>query len=238
MHTSTAPKTIQEIERGSKNYPPRLNHLPDPPTSLYIYGDISLLGAPMIALVGSRKASIEGLKISRSFAQALSKAGLLVVSGLARGIDGAAHTGALSLGSAYQTAAVCGTGLDLTYPKEHTALAKTIGSQGVLISEYPSGTGPQALHFPRRNRIIAALCLGVVVIEAAERSGSLITARIAAELGREVFALPGPVYSPLFAGSHRLIQQGAKLVRNPDDILEELIIPKNLLKSALNEGFA
>jgi DNA processing protein len=229
MRTSITPKIIQEIKRGSNHYPSRLHQLADPPKCLYIYGDIRLFNTPMIAIVGSRKASMEGLKLSNLFAKALSQAGLLVISGLARGIDGAAHTGALSLGPNYQTAAVCGTGLDITYPREHAALAKAIGNQGILISEYPNGAGPQAWHFPRRNRIIAALSLGVLVIEAAEKSGSLITARIAAELGREVFALPGPVYNPLFGGCHQLIQQGAKLVRNPDDILEELIFPKNPL---------
>ena len=229
MRTSTAPKNIQEIKKGSNHYPSRLHQLADPPACLYIYGDSQLLNAPMIAIVGARKASIEGLKLSSLFAKALSQAGLLVISGLARGIDGAAHAGALSLGPNHQTAAVCGTGLDITYPKEHTALAKAIGDQGILISEYPQGTGPQAWHFPRRNRIIAALALGVIVIEAAEKSGSLITARIAVELGREVFALPGPIYNPLFGGCHQLIQQGAKLVRNPDDVLEELIFPKNPL---------
>ena len=228
MHISITPKAIQKIERGSKNYPPRLNDLADPPASFYIQGNIRLLNAPMIAIVGSRQASMEGLKVSRLFARTLSKAGLLVVSGLARGIDGAAHAGALSLGPDHHTAAVCGTGLDLTYPREHASLAGAIGNQGLLISEYPAGTGPKSFHFPRRNRIIAALSLGVVVIEAAEKSGSLITARIAAELGREVFALPGPIYSPFFGGCHQLIQQGAKLTRNPDDVLEELIIPKNL----------
>ena len=229
MLTSIAPKNIQEIKKGSNHYPSRLYQLADPPACLYIYGDSQLLNAPMIAIVGSRKASMEGLKLSNLFAKALSQAGLLVISGLARGIDGAAHAGALSLGPNHQTAAVCGTGLDITYPREHTALAKAIGKQGILISEHPQGAGPQAWHFPKRNRIIAALALGVIVIEAAEKSGSLITARMAAELGREVFALPGPIYNPLFGGCHQLIQQGAKLVRNPDDILEELIFPKNPL---------
>lgn len=229
MHIPVDPKTIQKIQRGSKKYPPRLNDLPDPPSCLYIYGNIRLLNVPMVAIVGSRKASPEGLKVARLFARALSRAGLLVISGLAKGIDGAAHTGALSLGADHQTAAVCGTGLDVTYPKEHTALAYAIGNHGILISEYPTGTGPKPSHFPQRNRIIAALSLGVVVIEAAERSGSLITARLAAELGREVFALPGPIYNPLFGGCHQLIQQGAKLARNPGDVLEELIIAKNPL---------
>jgi DNA processing protein len=177
----------------------------------------------MIAVVGSRKASSEGLRNARAFAQGLSKAGVLIVSGLARGIDGAAHKAAIDLGGRHFTLAVCGTGLDQTYPREHLGLANEISQQGLLISELPIGAGPKAFHFPRRNRLIAALALGVVVIEAAEKSGSLITARIAADLGREVFALPGPIRSPFSSGCHRLIQQGAKLVSSPKEVLEELI---------------
>ena len=178
---------------------------------------------PMIAVVGSRKASSEGLRNARAFAQGLSKAGVLIVSGLARGIDGAAHKAAIDLGGRHFTLAVCGTGLDQTYPREHLGLANEISQQGLLISELPIGAGPKAFHFPRRNRLIAALALGVVVIEATEKSGSLITARIAAELGREVFALPGPIRNPFSSGCHRLIQQGAKLVSSPKEVLEELI---------------
>lgn len=181
----------------------------------------------MIAIVGSRNASAQGSRNATLFAQQLSRAGALIISGLARGIDGAAHRATLGLGPQYFTVAVCGTGLDITYPKEHQSLANAISRQGLLISEYPPGIGPQASHFPKRNRILAALSLGVVVIEAAEKSGSLITARIAADLGREVFALPGPIHDPLFAGCHQLIQQGAKLVRSPKDVLEDLIFPKN-----------
>jgi DNA processing protein len=177
----------------------------------------------MIAIVGSRIASISGLRLAACFAQGLSKAGVLVISGLARGIDGAAHRAVLELGQGYLTAAVCGTGLDIAYPKEHFGLARAISQQGVLISELPLGAGPKPCHFPRRNRLIAALALGVVVIEAAERSGSLITARFAADMGREVFALPGAINNPLSGGCHRLIQQGAKLVCNPKEVLEELI---------------
>ena len=177
----------------------------------------------MIAVVGSRLASPEGLKNAAVFSYALSQAGLLVVSGLARGIDGAAHEAALSSAPHHFTMAVCGAGLDVIYPKEHLGLAHSISQKGLLISEYPPGSPPNSCHFPRRNRIIAALALGVVVIEATERSGSLITARLATDIGREVFAVPGSIQSTLSSGCNLLIQQGAKLVREPGDILEELI---------------
>ena len=178
---------------------------------------------PMIAIVGSRSASAEGLKNATCFAKALSDAGLVIVSGLARGVDGAAHKATLSLGSKHFTVAVCGTGVDVIYPKEHLGLARDIRKRGLLISELALGSPPKPRHFPLRNRIIAALSIGVVVIEAAERSGSLITARLALELGREVFAIPGSIQNPLSTGCNLLIQQGAKLVRNPKDVLEELV---------------
>ena len=222
MKTLPAPNLAIQITRGSPNYPPRLYDLYDPPKTLYIDGDIRLLKQPMIAIVGSRHAGSEGLKNAHLFAQALSKAGLLILSGLARGIDSAAHQASLELGPKYPTAAVLGTGIDIVYPRHNLDLSRAISQQGLLISELPLGMGPKAFHFPRRNRIIAALSLGVVVIEAAERSGSLITARLAAELGREVFALPGPIHSANSAGCHLLIQQGAKLVSKPRDVLEEL----------------
>jgi DNA processing protein len=186
-------------------------------------GDLNLLKIPMIAIVGSRKASTEGLENAATFAKGLSRAGLLIVSGLARGVDGAAHQATLRLGPKHLTIAVCGAGVDVIYPKEHLDLAKNIRKQGLLVSELPLGAPPKSSHFPRRNRLIAALSIGVVVIEAAERSGSLITARLAVELGREVFAVPGSIQSPLSSGCHLLIQQGAKLVRNPQDVLEELV---------------
>jgi DNA processing protein len=214
---------IIKIQRGDRAYPARLNNLYDPPDSLYIKGDIRLLSMPMIAIVGSRRASKEGLQNAREFAQALSKAGALIVSGLAKGIDGAAHQAVIDLGEKHFTLAVCGTGLDQTYPREHEGLSKLISEQGLLLSELPIGAGPKASHFPRRNRLIAALALGVVVIEAADKSGSLITARIAADLGREVFALPGSIRHPYSFGCHRLIQQGVKLVCSPKEVLEELI---------------
>ena len=223
MSTFLTPSNITRLERGDKKYPSRLNDLHDPPKHLYIDGDIDLLQMPMIAIVGAREASAEGLKNAALFAQGLSRAGLLVVSGLARGVDGAAHQATLNLGPKHFTLAVCGAGVDVIYPKEHLGLANCIRKQGLLISELPLGEGPKSSHFPRRNRIIAALSLGVVVVEAAERSGSLITARLCSELGREIFAVPGSIHNPFSVGCHLLIQQGAKLVRNPIDVLEELI---------------
>ncbi len=217
------PNQITCIARGDKGYPCRLNDLHDPPERIYIDGDLNLLKIPMIAIVGSRKASAEGLENAATFAKGLSRAGLLIVSGLARGVDGAAHQATLRLGPKHLTIAVCGAGVDVIYPKEHLDLAKNIRKQGLLVSELPLGAPPKSSHFPRRNRLIAALSIGVVVIEAAERSGSLITARLAVELGREVFAVPGSIQSPLSSGCHLLIQQGAKLVRNPQDVLEELV---------------
>jgi DNA processing protein len=214
---------ILKIQRDDRQYPARLKDLYDPPDQLYISGDARLLNMPMIAIVGSRTPTSNGLRNAAAFAQALSKSGLVVISGLARGIDGAAHQAVLGLGKSHLTLAVCGTGLDISYPKEHLGLAMAIGQQGLLVSELPLGAGPKRFHFPRRNRLIAALALGVVVIEAAEKSGSLITARLAAEIGREIFALPGPINSPLSEGCHKLIQQGAKLVRSPEDVLDELI---------------
>jgi DNA processing protein len=221
MHTFKSPHIV-EIRRNAPGYPARLLDLCDPPNTLYIYGDIGLLNLPMIAIVGSRAASPEGIKNAHNFAQALSAAGYLIISGLARGIDGAAHLGALGPNQNHPTLAVCGTGLDIVYPREHLALAEAISGAGLLISELAPGLGPKACHFPRRNRIIAALALGILVIEAAERSGSLITARLGNELGREIFAIPGSIHYPLSRGCHQLLQQGAKLVQSPKDILEEL----------------
>ena len=219
--TPVTTNTIR-IDRKSADYPRRLQDLYDPPDSLYIYGDASLLKKPMIAIVGSRNASPEGLKNARYLAQGLARAGALIVSGMALGIDSAAHHAVIELGSGHFTAAILGTGLDIVYPRQNINLSRAIGQQGLLISELPMGTGPKAWHFPRRNRIIAALSHGVVVVEAAKRSGSLITARLAAELGREVFALPGPISNPNSIGCHLLIQQGAKLAFRTSDILEEL----------------
>lgn len=176
----------------------------------------------MLAVVGARKASLSGLLQAQHFSAALGLAGYHIISGMACGIDGAAHQSILGLNTTAKTIAVCGAGLDRTYPPEHRELANRIAMQGLLLSEYPPGIGPRGFHFPKRNRIIAALSLGVVVIEAAQKSGSLITAYLASSLGREVFVLPGSIASPLFEGSHQLIQEGAKLVRNVHDVLEEL----------------
>jgi DNA processing protein len=221
MKASHSPNRAIQIEYGSPKYPLRLNDLYDPPKTLYIFGDVRLLDMPMIAIVGSRAASPDGIKNACLFARALSKEGLLVLSGLAKGVDSAAHQATLET-KAGRTAAVLGTGIDIVYPRQNIGLSQAISQQGLLISELPLGVGPKAFHFPRRNRIIAALALGVVVVEAAEKSGSLITARLAAELGREVFALPGSIHSANSAGCHLLIQQGAKLAYKPRDILEEL----------------
>ena len=191
----------------------------------------------MIAIVGSRDATPDGLKNAYRFARALSKTGVMILSGLAKGIDSAAHLATLELGSNHYTAAVLGTGIDVVYPPQNIVLSRAISRQGLLVSELPLGAGPKAFHFPRRNRIIAALALGVVVIEAATKSGSLITARLAADLGREVFALPGPIDNPNSAGCHLLIQQGAKLVFRPDDVLEELHFYPKPRSEGLKEGF-
>lgn len=213
---------IQSITQGCPHYPKRLLDLSDPPKRLFYIGDIQLLTQPMLAVVGARKASSSGLLLTQHFSSALGLAGYHIISGLAYGIDGAAHRSILDIRGNCKTVAVCGNGLDRTYPPEHRELATRIATRGLLLSEYPPGTGPKSFHFPRRNRIIAALSLGVVVIEAAQKSGSLITAYQASSLGREVFVLPGPITSPLFEGSNQLIQEGAKLVRGVQDVLEEL----------------
>ena len=198
-------------------YPPALAQIPDPPLLLYVSGRLDLLTQPLVAVVGSRNASVQGRLDAESFAAALSGAGLCVVSGLALGIDTAAHEGALR--GAGLTIAVVGTGLDRVYPARNRALAHRIAAQGCIVSEYPLGMPPLAANFPRRNRIISGLAAGVLVIEAAAQSGSLITAQLAAEQGREVFALPGSIHSALTKGCHRLIREGAQLVETVDDVL-------------------
>lgn len=202
------------------DYPKRLLELPDPPTVIYGKGRRDLLNSDAIAIVGSRNATPGGRRLAEEFGQALSQAGLSIVSGLALGIDAAAHRGGLDGGSS--TIAVIGTGADRIYPAGNRALALEIAEYGVIISEFPLGTAALAANFPRRNRVIAALSRGCLVVEAALASGSLITARLAAELGRDVFAIPGSVHSPLAKGCHSLIKQGAKLVDSVKDILEEI----------------
>lgn len=202
-------------------YPAALLEAPEPPSVLYARGSLQLLGTPCIAVVGSRNASAGGVRNAEQFSRALAEAGQTVVSGLALGIDAAAHQGALEAGG--RTIAVLGTGIDRIYPARNAELARRIveGDQGLILSELPLGSGPLAHHFPRRNRIIAGLSRGVLVVEAATESGSLITARLAAESGREVFAIPGSIHSPQSRGCHQLIRQGAKLVESISDILEE-----------------
>lgn len=214
--------TIRCLSQDSVEYPRRLLDLCDPPKKLFYIGNVGLLNQPMVAIVGARKASQTGLLHAHHFAAGLGRSGYHIVSGLAYGIDSAAHRSVLALRGPSQTIAVCGNGLDSVYPSAHRDLAKQIAKVGLLISEYPPGTGPKGFHFPRRNRIIAALSLGTVVIEAAQKSGSLITAYLSSHLGREVFVIPGPISSALYAGSHRLIQEGAKLICGVEDILNEL----------------
>ncbi|MDP1610105.1 MAG: DNA-processing protein DprA [Sulfuritalea sp.] len=202
------------------DYPQSLLTSDDPPILLYAKGRVETLNRPMLAVVGSRNATAQGVRDAEAFARTLGEAGLTIVSGLALGIDAAAHRGALA--TAAGTVAVIGTGADRLYPARNETLARGIAEQGAVISEFPLGTPALAANFPRRNRIIAGLGLGCLVVEAALRSGSLITARLAAESGREVFAIPGSIHSPLSRGCHQLIRQGAKLVESAQDILEEL----------------
>ncbi|RLV60894.1 DNA-protecting protein DprA [Parashewanella curva] len=206
------------------DYPSLLREIADPPTLLFVKGDPMALALPSLAMVGSRDATPAGLKHSYEFAKQLVEAGIMVTSGLAAGIDGAAHSGALAARteSNYKTLAVLGTGVDEIYPKRHRSLYQEIQTQGCIISEYWPDTRPYAGNFPKRNRIISGLSLGTLVVEASRRSGSLITARMAMEQGRDVFALPGSILSHQSQGCHDLIQQGAKLTCCVDDILQEL----------------
>lgn len=205
------------------DYPQQLLEIPDPPTLIYAKGRLDLLQGAALAIVGSRNATPQGIANAESFARAISRAGITIVSGLALGCDSAAHRAGLD--GAGSTVAVIGTGADRIYPARNQTLARAIAENGAIVSEFPLGTPPLASNFPRRNRVIAGLARGVLVVEAAERSGTLITARLAAEQGREVFAIPGSIHSPLAKGCHRLIKQGAKLVEAAQDILEEIGVP-------------
>ncbi len=218
------------VALGDAAYPAELLDIEDPPLMLYMLGTLARQApataqpaAVKLAIVGSRNPTPQGEANARQFAKAFGSAGICVVSGLALGIDGAAHDGALLGGG--DTIAVVGTGLDRVYPKRHLALAHRIAAQGMLISEFPLGTPPLTANFPRRNRIISGLSRGTLVVEAALQSGSLITARLAAEQGKEVFAIPGSIHSPQSRGCHALIKQGAKLVELAQDVLEELHLP-------------
>jgi DNA processing protein len=217
-----APRRI--VTLGDPHYPAALLQTADPPLMFYAEGRIELLAAPCVAIVGSRQATTPGLANAKAFARALSEAGMTVVSGLAQGIDGAAHEGALQGPSS--TIAVVGTGLDQVFPKRHAALAARIGVEGLMLSEYALGMPPLPHNFPQRNRIIAGLSRGTLVVEAALQSGSLISARLASEAGREVFAIPGSIHSPQSRGCHGLIKQGAKLVESAADVLEEIQFPQ------------
>jgi DNA processing protein len=205
---------------GDEAYPAALLEIPDPPVALYVKGDAALLSRPSLAVVGARNATPQGEANAESFSRALSEAGLCIVSGLALGIDAAAHRGGLA--GPGSTVAVIGTGADRIYPARNAALARQIAEAGAIVSEFPLGIGPLAHNFPRRNRLIAGLAQGVLVVEAALKSGSLITARLATDCGREVFAIPGSIHSPVARGCHQLIRDGAKLVETAVDILDEL----------------
>ena len=204
----------------SPDYPALLREIADPPPLLFVHGDPALLAQPQLAIVGSRNPTPGGAETAHAFARHLAQAGLVITSGLALGIDAASHRGALESGGL--TVAVAGTGLDRVYPARHRALAHEIAEHGALVSELPPGTPPLPDHFPRRNRIISGLSLGTLVVEAAASSGSLITARLANEQGREVFAIPGSIHNPLARGCHALLRQGAKLVETAQVVMEEL----------------
>jgi DNA processing protein len=231
MHFSEWDEIDEELERiesaGAKvitfldrRYPDRLRMIPDPPPILYVKGDLKPADEKSIAVVGSRSASEYGRRVARDLCRGLVSMGFTIVSGMALGIDGAAHQSTLNVGG--RTVAVLGSGVDRAYPPDHETLYRRIVENGAVISEFPMATRPIAYNFPARNRIISGMSLGVLVVEATEKSGSLITARLALEQGREVFAVPGEVGASRSRGSHRLIRQGAKLVENVNDIIEEL----------------
>ncbi len=215
-------------------WPPLLLQAPDPPLLLYVEGDLACLSAPSVAIVGSRRPSPQGADNARSFAAALAAEGWVIVSGLAQGIDAAAHEGALgALRTGSKTIAFMGTGPDIVYPSRHRALARRIAAQGALVTEHAPGTPPLPEHFPQRNRLIAGLTQGTLVVEAALRSGSLITARLANEAGRDVWAVPGSIHAEQARGCHALIKQGAKLVESPEDVLEDLRGPASPMQARL-----
>jgi DNA processing protein len=211
---------IHVINWHHRMYPPRLREIHDPPPILYLHGDILQDDERSIAVVGTRKATSYGREVAGALARDLARSGVTIVSGLARGIDAIAHRAVLDAGG--RTIAVFGSGLDIVYPSEHARLAREIAEAGSLVSEHPLGAKPHASHFPRRNRLISGMTLGTLVVEAGERSGALLTVRCALEQDREVFCVPGSIFSPVSRGTNTLIQEGAKLVLNHEDILEEL----------------
>ena len=217
---------IDPLPWGARDYPPLLARIADPPPLLWVRGAAPLLSLPAVAVVGSRAASAYGLAVAHELGAGLAETGVLVVSGLARGVDSSAHRGALTRGA---TAAILGSGANVIYPREHAALAAEIVERGVLVSELPPGAAPRPYHFPRRNRLISGLSLAVVVVEASTRSGSLQTARLALEQGREVMAVPGTVHGDRNRGCHGLLRDGAMLVESAADVLEELRLPWRLV---------
>jgi DNA processing protein len=229
-----AREQVHLLDATSPEYPAQLSHIADAPALLYVQGNVAALQTRQLAMVGSRNPTPSGRSTARAFAAYLSRAGLTITSGLALGIDAASHEGALDSGG--QTIAVLGAGLDQIYPPEHRALARRIVAQGALVSEFPPRMPALKFHFPRRNRIISGLSLGLLVVEAARHSGSLITAGLAADQGREVFAIPGSIHNPLAHGCHALIRTGAKLVGEAAEILEELKFsaPKQILMEFQN----
>jgi DNA processing protein len=214
-------KGVATLDLADEHYPAWLRAIPDPPPVLYCDGSLEPGDRQAVAIVGSRRATPYGLRVTDALARELSRLGFTIVSGFARGIDAAAHRAALASGG--RTVAVLGCGLDVDYPSGHASLRAEIAGSGAVLTEFAPGTAPFATNFPRRNRIISGLALGVVVVEAAEDSGSLITARLALEQGREVFAVPGPIDAPTSRGPHGLLKQGAKLVETVNDIVEELL---------------
>jgi len=229
------------IERGSEDYPELIEQIQGPPDVLYVNGDPGVLHMPAIAIVGSRNPTQSGARNAFEFARHLGSIGFCIVSGLAEGIDTAAHRGALAAGA--KTVAFLGHGIDRVYPASNRDLAHEIAEHGALVSEFPLGTPPHRSLFPQRNRLISGLSMGVLVVEAARRSGSLITARLAGEQGREIFALPGSIHNPLARGCHGLIRQGAKLVETAGDIIAELAplashLLQNALESTTNDSLA
>lgn len=211
---------MDSVWLGSSRYPSLLAEIPDPPRILWVRGDLSICDKSVVAIVGARAASREAIAAAEAIAGDLARAGIVVASGLARGVDAAAHIGALDAGGT--TVAVLGTGIDRVYPAQNADLHERIAAHGLLLTEFPPGTPPRMGHFPRRNRIISGLSRGVLVVEAAEKSGSLITARLAADQGRDVMAMPGLTAGGRNRGAHALLKDGAKLVESAVDILQEL----------------
>lgn len=223
------------ICRGSRDYPELLGQIPGPPERLYVAGNLDALHMPSLAIVGSRNPTSQGRRNAYEFARYLGRSGFCIVSGLAQGIDTAAHEGALDGGA--MTIAFLGHGIDRVYPPSNRELAARIAMQGALCSEFVMGTAPRREHFPVRNRLISGLSLGTLVVEAATRSGSLISARLAGEQGREIFAIPGSIHNPLSRGCHRLIRQGAKLVESGADIVSELgPLVRHLMQAPVEAG--